>query len=111
MKPRLKKVFSDFDSGINRSSIQGLLKQTDEIKDMQRENIRRMAQNVETTESLLGRSENIKGYAKDLEKGTAELDTMMRNQNWWCCSKWCLIIFGTLAAIIAIGIVTLVIVA
>ena len=45
-----------------------------------------MSKNVESTENLLEKSKNIKALGKDLEKNTQELDTMMKNQNWWCFS-------------------------
>ena len=65
-------------------------------------NLQAQAKNVESAEEFKYKSDNIKGLAKDLEKNTGELEKITRNQNWWCFSKWCMILFGGIALVIVI---------
>ena len=67
-----------YNTGINNQSVLAALWKAEEVKEMASANVANMAQNVESTEDLLDKSQNISALGKDLYKNAETLETMQR---------------------------------
>ena len=50
-------------------------------------------------------TQDVKWGARDLERGSKKVENIMKRQEFWCCSRRCIILFVVLGIIIAIIII------
>ena len=74
----------------------------EEVKQIAAKNVHEMAKNLHETDQLLDKTDNIKDMAKQFEKNADEMEKIQRRNNWWLCSKPCLIIFGSIGLVVLI---------
>lgn len=58
-----------------------------------------MAQNNAETEKLLHTSQSTLMLSQDFKKNSENLEAMMEKQNFWMCSKKCVLIFSGVAVL------------
>ena len=97
------KVFDNYSTGINSKNLQLAFAKAEEVKEIAQKNVKDMIKNVHETDELLERSQNINDLAKDFEKNAAEMEKIQRRNNFWLCSRYCLLMF------LAIGVFILVV--
>ncbi len=59
-----------------------------------------MVQNNAETEKLLHTSQSTLILAQDFKKNSETLEKVMENQNFWLCSRKCLLIFGSIGGLL-----------
>lgn len=88
------KVFDNYSTGISQKNLQMAFAKAEEVKQIAANNVKSMVKNIQETDQLLDRAQNINHLAKDFEKNATEMEQVQRNANFWLCSKKCLLIFG-----------------
>ena len=58
--------------------------------------------NMEEAEKLMETTQNIKWEAQEVEKGSKKLENIMKSQEFWMCSKRCILMFLGLGLVLAI---------
>jgi GTPase involved in cell partitioning and DNA repair len=93
-KKSFQKVLDNYSSGISNKNLQMAFQKVDEVKDIAAKSVHQMVQNNAETEKLLQSSQNTVLLANDFKKNSETLEKTMENQNFWMCSRKCLMIFG-----------------
>ena len=107
------KIFDNYRTGINQKNLQLAFVKAEEVKQIASTNVKSMVKNIQETDQLLDKSQNIKDLAKDFEKNASkmeqiqrsnnfwfswknanEMEQIQRSSNFWLCSKKWLLIFG-----------------
>ena len=88
------KIFDNYSTGISQKNLQLAFAKAEEVKQIAANNVKNMVKNIQETDQLLDKSNNIKDLAKDFEKNATEMEKIQRSNNFWLCSKKCLLIFG-----------------
>ena len=87
-------MFDNYSTGISQKNLQMAFAKAEEVKEIAANNVKNMVKNVQETDQLLDRAQNINHLAKDFEKNAVEMEKVQRDANFWLCSKKCLMIFG-----------------
>ena len=69
-----------------------------------------MRRNTEDAQHLLDSSSEIKDQAKLFEKQSLDMKDTVKKTGWWMCSKPCVIIFGSIGAVIILTILLIIII-
>ncbi|CDW81914.1 vesicle-associated membrane [Stylonychia lemnae] len=99
-KAAFNKVLDNYNTGISNKNLQNAFRKVEEVKDIAARSITTMIDNNKETEQLLSKSQSTLMLAKDFEKNSEALEKTMERQNFWLCSKKCIIMFGGGAIIV-----------
>jgi hypothetical protein len=95
-KKAFQRVLDNHSSGISSKNLQAAFHKVDEVKEIAAKSVSQMVQNNAETEKLLHTSQNTLVLAQDFKKNSETLEKVMENQNFWLCSRKCLMIFGAI---------------
>ncbi len=104
-RPNFNKVLDNYNTGISSGNLQMAFQKVDEVKNIAQDAVRGMVANTGETEKLLQDSQEVQMLAKDFQSNAADLEHIMKNQNWWAFSKPCILTFaagGGLCVIVVI---------
>jgi hypothetical protein len=90
---RFEKLFSEYDTGINRSLIDKANAKIDETKVIVGKTIDDMVESQENTQKLLEESEEMKVLGMEFQEDAKDFAEKVRKRNWWMCSKPCIATF------------------
>ena len=96
-RQQLKLVVEDFMAN-KKNKINDIQIEIDDAKDAMKQNIKKMAVNVENVE-------NLEQKAIDLKKGAEDYDnnaTKLRKSTWWSNCKWCIILIAVIVLLLII---------
>ena len=93
-KKQFQRILDSHSTGISNKNLQLAFQKVDEVKDIAAKSVTMMVQNNAETEKLLHTSQSTVMLAQDFKKNSETLEKMMERQNFWACSRKCLMIFG-----------------
>jgi len=99
-KKGFQRIYDSYNTGISNKNLQLAFQKVDEVKDIAAKSVSMMVQNNEETEKLLHTSQSTLILAQDFKKNSEVLEKTMERQNFWMCSRKCLMIFGGIGAVI-----------
>lgn len=67
-KKSFEKVLDNYSTGISQKNLQAAFAKAEEVKAIAANNVKNMVKNVQETDQLLDRAQNINNLAKDFEK-------------------------------------------
>lgn len=104
-KKAFTRVLDSYNTGISSKNLQLAFQKVDEVKDIAAKNVAMMVQNNAETEKLLHTSQSTLMLSQDFKKNSEELEKMMERQNFWMCSRKCVLIFGSAAVALTLLII------
>ena len=96
-RQQLKLLVEDFISN-KKNKIQDIQLEVDEVKDVMKQNIKKMAVNVENVENLEQKAIDLKKGAEDYNSSA----TKLRKATWWANCKWCIILVAVVVLLVII---------
>lgn len=93
-KSQFQRIYDSYNTGISNKNLQLAFQKVEEVKDIAAKSVTMMVQNNAETEKLLHTSQSTLMLSQDFKKNSENLEKMMESQNFWLCSKKCLLIFG-----------------
>ena len=96
-RQQLKLLIEDFINN-KKNKIQDIQLEVDEVKDVMKQNIKKMAVNVENVENLEQKAIDLKKGAEDYNSSA----TKLRRATWWSNCKWCIILVAVVVLLVVI---------
>ena len=96
-RQQLKLLIEDFISN-KKNKIQDIQLEVNEVKDAMKQNIKKMAVNVENVENLEQKAIDLKKGAEDYNSSAAKL----QRATWWSNCKWCIILVAVIVLLLII---------
>ena len=107
MKSKVDVIIENYTSVTSTQNLDNAFKKVQAVKDMAGDIIEEQVKNMEQAEKLMQTTQDIKWEAKDYEKGSKTLENIMKRQEFWMCSRRCILMFLCLGLIIGIIIIVI----
>jgi len=102
LKAKIDTIIENYTSITSRQNLDNAFKKVQQVKDMAGDIIEEQVRNMEQAEKIMQTTQNIKWEAKDYEKGSKTLENIMKRQEFWMCSRRCILMFLAIGIVIAI---------
>ena len=104
ISPKIDIIIDNYLTVTNTKNLDEAFRRVEEIKGMTNDIIDEQMRNMEEAEKLMENTQNIKWESQEIEKGSKKLENIMKSQEFWLCSRRCILMF------LAIGIVLTIII-
>lgn len=108
VKPKIDVIIDNYSTVTSSNNLNEAFKKVEAIKQMTGDIIEDQIRNMEEAEKLMETTQNIKWESKEYEKGSKKLENIMKTQEFWMCSRRCLLMFLGLGLFLAIIIIIIV---